>query len=138
MKHWHTALTAGRELLAKVNIKLTFFTKRASHHLFLLFLWCSPQKWIAVNSTYILKIEKNLNHILFMNGLKLFGENEKEENGLVLTVQIFSLDAGITKFGIKNWGVLIMKRGKFVSSERLDFFFFLQNICYKGTNKQNI
>ena len=51
-----------------------------------------------------------------MNGSKLFGENEKKENGLVLTEQ-YSIR--ITEYGIKNC-VLIMKREKFVSTEELD------------------
>ena len=51
-----------------------------------------------------------------MNGSKLFGENEKEENGLVLTEQ-YSIR--ITEYGIKKC-VLIMKREKFVSTEELD------------------
>lgn len=51
-----------------------------------------------------------------MNGSKLFGENEKKENGLVLTEQ-YSIR--ITEYGIKNC-VLIMKREKFVSTKELD------------------
>ena len=51
-----------------------------------------------------------------MNGSKLFGENEKEENGLVLTEQ-YSIR--ITEYGIKKC-VLIMKREKFVSTKESD------------------
>lgn len=51
-----------------------------------------------------------------MNGSKLFGENEKKENGLVLTEQ-YSIR--ITEYGIKKC-VLIMKREKFVSTKELD------------------
>ena len=71
----------------------------------------SLKKLITVNSAYILK------HLLFMNGLKLFGENKMEGNSLILTVRILFHGIGITEFGIKNCGVLIMKRKRFVSSE---------------------
>ena len=63
-------------------------------------------------SEYALKNEEKLNHLLFMDDLKIFAKR----NGLVSIVQILSNDIGI-KFGIKESGVFILKRGKTVSSE---------------------
>ena len=52
-----------------------------------------------------------MNHLLFMDDLKLFGKNEREIDSLVKTVQVISKDIGM-EFGIKKCGVVIMKRGK--------------------------
>ena len=40
-----------------------------------------------------------INHLLFMDNLKLFANNEKEIDSLVQTVRIFSDDIGM-KFGL--------------------------------------
>ena len=50
---------------------------------------------------------------------KVFAKSEHEVNGLVSTVQILSNDIGM-EFGIKNYAVLIMKRGKVMSSEGVE------------------
>ena len=68
------------------------------------------------NASYKLKKGgKKINHLLFMDDLKLFAKNEDQINNLVNTVRIFSEDMR-TEFGLPNCGVLIMKRGKVVKS----------------------
>ena len=52
-----------------------------------------------------------INHLLFMDDLKLYGKNEKQVDTLVNTVRVFSKDIGM-KFQISKCAVLIMKRGK--------------------------
>ena len=52
-----------------------------------------------------------INHLLFMNALKLYGKNKKQVDTLVNTVHIFSKDIGV-EFGISKYAVLIMKWGK--------------------------
>ena len=47
-----------------------------------------------------------INHILFMDDLKLYGKNT-----MVYTVLIFSKDIGV-EFGISKCAVLFMKQGK--------------------------
>ena len=54
-----------------------------------------------------------------MDDLKIFAKSEHEVNGLVSTVQILSNDIGM-EFGIKKCGVLVLERGKVVSSERIE------------------
>ena len=54
-----------------------------------------------------------------MDDLKIFAKSEREVNGLVSTVQILSNDIGM-EFGIKKCGVLVLERGKVVSSERIE------------------
>lgn len=51
-----------------------------------------------------------------MDYLKLWAKIEGEVNGLVFTVQILSNNIGI-ELRIKKFGVLVLKKGKVVSSE---------------------
>lgn len=51
-----------------------------------------------------------------MDYLKLWAKIEGEVNGLVFTVQILSINIGI-ELRVKKFGVLVLKKGKVVSSE---------------------
>ena len=62
------------------------------------------------------KKEYKLNHLLFMDDLKLYAKSEEQTNMLVRTVYVFITDIGM-EFGIKKCGILTMKRGKIVKSE---------------------
>ena len=53
-----------------------------------------------------------VNHLLFMDDLKLYGKSERQVDSLVNTVRVVSQDISM-EFGINNCAVLIMKRGKF-------------------------
>ena len=67
-----------------------------------------------VNVTYEwVKKEYKLNHLLFMDDLKLFSKSEEQMDTLVKSVHVFSTDIGM-EFGTKKWGVLTMKRGEVV------------------------
>ena len=59
---------------------------------------------------------KKINHLLFMDDLKLFVKNEDQIDSLVNTVKIFSEDIKM-EFGLPKCGVLIMKRGRVVKNE---------------------
>ena len=48
-----------------------------------------------------------------MGELKLFAKSKDQIGSLIRTVHIFSQDIGM-QFGIKNGGVVIMKRGKVI------------------------
>ena len=45
------------------------------------------------------KNDRKINHLLFMDDLKLYGKNEQEINALVQLVRIMSKDVGM-EFGI--------------------------------------
>ena len=60
-----------------------------------------------------------INHMFFMDDLKLFGKSERQIESLVNTVRAFSDDIGM-EFGIKRCGVLIMKRGKVMTCEDIE------------------
>ena len=72
-----------------------------------------------VKSAYTLKNGEKLNHVLFMDDLKIFAKSKREVNGLFSTVQILRNDIGM-EFGIKKCGVLVLKRGKILSSEGVE------------------
>ena len=44
---------------------------------------------------------KKINHLLYMDDLKLFAKNEKDLDSLIQSVRVFSTDIGM-QFGVKN------------------------------------
>ena len=54
------------------------------------------------------KKEYKLNHLLFMDDLKLFSKSEEQIDTLMRTVNVFSNDIGMD-FGIKKCGALHLK-----------------------------
>ena len=61
---------------------------------------------------------QKISHLLFMDNLKLFAKNDDQIDSLVNTVRFFSDDIKM-EFGLPKCGVLIMKRGKVIKSERI-------------------
>ena len=61
------------------------------------------------------KKEYKLNHLLFMDDLKVYAKNEEHTNTIVRTVHVFRPNIGI-EFGIKKCGVFTIKRGKIKKS----------------------
>ena len=57
---------------------------------------------------------KKINHLLFTDDLKLYGNSEKEAERLTNTVRIFSKDIAL-EFGISKCAHATMKEGKLVS-----------------------
>ena len=59
--------------------------------------------------------KEKINHLIFMDDLKLYSRSEKALDSLVQTVRVFSEDIGI-KFGIEKYAILVMDKGKIVKS----------------------
>ena len=59
--------------------------------------------------------KEKINHLLFMDDLKLYIRSERELDLLVWTVCVFSEDIG-TEFGIEKCTMLVMAKGKIVKS----------------------
>ena len=57
-----------------------------------------------------------LNHLLFMDDLKLFSKSEEQMDTLVRTVHVFNTDIGM-EFVMKKRGIITIKRGKVVKRE---------------------
>ena len=113
MKTWITNLTANDECLGKVNIRRGIFQGDSlSPLLFVLALFPLSMILRKVSAGYEMKKDGcRINHLLFMDDLKLFAKNEKAIDSLVQTVRIFSDDIGM-KFGLEKCAAMTMKRGK--------------------------
>ena len=59
--------------------------------------------------------KEKINHLLFMDDLKLYSQSEKGLDSLVQTVCVFSEDIGM-EFGIEKCAMLVMDKGKIVKS----------------------
>ena len=59
--------------------------------------------------------KEKINHLLFMDNLKLYSRSEKGLDSLVQTVCVFSKDIGM-EFGIEKCTMLVMEKGKIVKS----------------------
>ena len=109
---------ANGEDLREVNVKRGIFQGDSLSPLMFV-LSMVPLSLILkkVNACYKWgKKEYKLNHLLFIDDLKLYAKKEEQTNTLVRTVYVFSTDIGM-EFGIKKCGILTMKRGKIVKSE---------------------
>ena len=60
-----------------------------------------------------------INHLLYMDDLKLYGIREDHKYNLVQSVRVISTDICI-EFGINKCATLIMKRGKAIQTEDID------------------
>ena len=63
--------------------------------------------------------KEKINHLLFMDDLKLYSQSEKGLDSLVQTVRVFSEDIGM-EFGIEKCAMLVMEEGKIVKSVGID------------------
>ena len=59
---------------------------------------------------------QKVDHLLFMDDLKLYASNEKSLESLIQTVRVFSNDTGM-EFGVEKCTVLTMKKGKMANSD---------------------
>ena len=118
MQQWKLSLEANGEDLGEANVKRAIFQGDSlSPLLFVLSMVLLSLILKKVNACYKWgKKEYKLNHLLFMDNLKLYAKSEEQTNTLVRTVYVFRTDIGM-KFGIKKCGILTMKRGKIVKSE---------------------
>ena len=118
MQQQNTELTAGNQCLKNLNIKRGIAQGDIlSPLLFVLKIIPLTLVLRQKKATYkVKKGGKKINHLLFMDDLKQFTKNEDRMDSLVNTVKTFSEDIKI-KFGLPQYGVLIMKREKVVKSE---------------------
>lgn len=113
MPNWKTNLTANSQQLGVVSIKRGIFQGDTFSPL--LFVIALIPLTIILNKTGIgYKLEKKgpeINHLLFMDDLKLFAKNEEQVDSLVQTVHLCCKDIGM-EFGISKCAVVTMQRGK--------------------------
>ena len=115
MQQWRLSLMANGEDLGEVNVKRGIFQGDSPSPLMSV-LSMVPLSLILkkVNACYKWgKKEYKLNHLLFMDDLKLYAKSEEQTNTLARTVYVFNTDIGM-EFGIKKCGILTMKGGRIV------------------------
>ena len=59
--------------------------------------------------------KEKINHLLFINDVKLYSRSEKGLESLVQTVHVFSEDIGM-EFGREKCAMLVMEKGKIMNS----------------------
>uniref|UniRef100_A0A1X7SUE5 Reverse transcriptase domain-containing protein n=1 Tax=Amphimedon queenslandica TaxID=400682 RepID=A0A1X7SUE5_AMPQE len=121
MTKWKCNLMCNKKELGSVFIRKGIF--QGDSLLPLLFVLCMvPLSLVlrTVSAGYKIR-DKNvrMNHLMFMDDLKLFGKNERQIHSLINRVQAVSEDIGM-EFGIDNCGVLNFKRGKVVESDGME------------------
>ena len=117
MEKWKVMLCSENSKLGEVEIKRGICQGDSlSHLLFVLAL--IPLGLIlrtAKAAHEFSESKEKINHLLFMDDLKLYSRSEKGLDSLVQTVRIFSEDIGM-EFGIEKCAVLVMEKGKIVKS----------------------
>ena len=118
MKSWKLELNVSGKILGQVDIRRGIFQDDSLSPL--LFVLCIvPMTWLLRRTKTDYEWGNKgfkLNHLLFMDELKLFAKRKNQIDSLVQTVYIFSEDIGM-QFGIDKYGILIMERGKIIRTD---------------------
>ena len=116
MKSWQTLLVLDQEMVGFVIIKCGIFQGDSLSPL--LFILCLiPLSHLLNESVFGFKIGKEIiNHLLYMDDLKLYGKNDKEIDSLTNTVRIFSQDINM-QFGFDKCAKVTINKGKLVEGK---------------------
>ena len=119
MKEWKTNLylnhAQGSTVCENINIKCGIFQGNSmSPVLFCLAL--VPRSYELNNTDYGYNIyEEKINHLFYMDDLKLYGKNDYELEGLLRTVKTSTDDIGMT-YGLDKCSKASFIRGKLKST----------------------
>ena len=112
MREWKTGLTADGKSLGVVDIKRGIF--QGDSFISLLFVMVmAPLSMILKGESKGYKLcntGKLVNHLLFMDDLRLYASSQRELDSLVKVVESYSRDIGM-EFGMDKCAVLVMKDG---------------------------
>ena len=113
MKKWKLLLTANGLELCEVDVNRGIFQGDSpSPLIFVIYLIPLSLLLRKAKASYEWgRKEFKLNHLLFMDDLKLFGKSDDQIDSLVQTVFTFSEDIGM-EFALKKYGVVILRKGK--------------------------
>ena len=120
MRSWNTQLEYMNERLAQIDIKRGIFQGDSlSPLLFITALIPLSVILRDVDAGYQLRNRTKVNHLLFMDDLKLYGKNKQQIERLIQTTRIFSDDIKMS-FGLGKCATLVMKRGKRISDTGIE------------------
>ena len=121
MVNWKTVLTSGGTVLGQVDIKRGIFQGDSlSPLLFIVIMLPLTLVLRKMRAGYRLaKDATPINHLLFMDDLKLYGANKDQLDSLIQVVRIFSQDIKMS-FGLEKCAVLEIRRGRQVDSSGID------------------
>ena len=121
MSDWKTVLTASGKSLGEVEIKRGIFQGDSlSPLLFVVAMLPLTLLLKRERLGYQLGEERRLiNHLLFMDDLKLYARDKEDLDKLLNVVKVFSDDIGM-EFGLDKCAMLVMEAGKRVACEGID------------------
>ena len=113
MQTWRVELTAGGRALAEAKIQRGIFQEDAlSPLLFIIVMMPLNHKIRKCTAGYKLsRSQEKINHLMYMDDIKLFAKNEKEMETLIHAVRIYSQSMGM-ELGMKKYAMFVMKSGK--------------------------
>ena len=118
MCKWETELTCNGKGLCNVEIKRGIFQGDSLSPL-LFVMAMIPLTHLLRREVFGYRFKENsslVNHLFFMDDLKLYGRNEKELNELMNVVNKFSGDIGM-EFGFEKCAMVVIKSGAKVKTE---------------------
>ena len=118
MGDWKTVLMANSEVLGEVNINRGIFQGDSLSPLLFIIVML-PLSILLKREEIGYKLGsdgKLINHLLFIDDLKLYGRSEEDLSTLVDVVHVYSKDIGM-EFGLDKCAVLVLKRGEKVRCE---------------------
>ena len=113
MKTWRVELTTGGQSLIETKIKKTIFQGGTLSQL-LFMIAMMPLNHILGKCTARYKftiLQEKINHIIYMDDIKLYAKIEKELKTLIHTAKIYNQDVGM-EFDREKCAMLVMKSGK--------------------------
>lgn len=120
MEVWKTQLTINNQVIGQCNIKRGIFQGDSLSPL--LFVGAMIPLSIILNAEkkgfQFEKTGDKINHLLYMDDLKLYGKTEQEIKCLTAKVLEFSNDIGM-EFGITKCATMVLKKGKIVDGNDL-------------------
>ena len=121
MKEWSTMLTSCGEEIGEVKFSRGIFQGDSLSPLMFVIAMI-PLTLVLRKMKASYKFSSNgeqINHLMFMDDIKLYAKNESGLDALVQSVRVISNDIGM-EFGVEKCAMLVIKRGKVVESNGID------------------
>ena len=106
-------LTAGGRSLAETKIQRGIFQGDALSPLLFIssVMPLNHILWKCIAGYKLSRSQEKINHLMYMDDIKLFAKNEKDLEALIDAVRIYNQDIGMG-FSIEKYAMIVMKSGK--------------------------